>query len=460
MRAAVRLLVLALPVVSGLLRSHDCEPRDDGFICRLSSEVKLVGKKMKFQFETEDKPIVCTKTKMKNRKLWHGECTGGAWANFVSESDGVYGTVRNGEHIFHISPSVDGDGSVVECMPASMVDDMPEQPINKDEAPEPVHSNVTFAMAKVERTGTRRRRLYQDDGKHLDILVVWTKEAECRYAGKGWPCTVDSSTTKGMRGLIDLAIEETNAAYELSGVDTQLRLVYAYQHPTYEESRDGGHIRHLSNGNDGEMDDVHDLRALYGADLVSMVANVPRFCGVAYTGPHRANLLYSVLRYSCLKGGFVMAHELGHNVRWLRSGTERRGLSPGFPPLLRQLGVKHDRGTQNQCNAKEYNYGYRDPDAEFRTIMAYGCRKDQCDNMPKNGCPQIQRFSSSSGRYNGKKVGNDETNAVRALNENVKEAASYFPAMDCQRNADCDDDDRSTNDTCNRSTGVCVFTKK
>lgn len=149
-------------------------------------------------------------------------------------------------------------------------------------------------------------------------MVVWTKEAECRYAHGPPICDVDEASASAMRGLIELGVEKVNVAFELSGVDTEVRLVHAYRHPTYDESiRPGRQLQNLINPRDGELDDVHDLRALYGADLVTLIANLRRKCGAAPVGPHRAKNLFSTLKYNCIKRGDAMAHEIGHIVSLL-----------------------------------------------------------------------------------------------------------------------------------------------
>lgn len=153
-------------------------------------------------------------------------------------------------------------------------------------------------------------------------MVVWTKESECRYAHGAPLCDVNDASASTMRGLIELGVEIMNVAFEVSGVDTEVRLVHAYRHPTYNESiQPGRQIQHLINPRDGELDDVHDLRALYGADLVTMVANLKGKCGAAPVGPNRASSLFSTLRYSCVKSGIAMAHEIGHNVSFTSPKT-------------------------------------------------------------------------------------------------------------------------------------------
>lgn len=121
----------------------------------------------------------------------------------------------------------------------------------------------------------------------------------------------------------------------------------------------------------------------------------------------------------------------------------------------------HDRGTENSCSeAATFNYGYRDPNAEYRTILSYDCKMSQCDAMPKNGCSRVQRFSNSDSKYtyNGKPLGDSNRDNAKQLNNVRALVASFFPAMNCQTDAECNDSNADTTDTCNTANRVCVFT--
>ena len=79
------------------------------------------------------------------------------------------------------------------------------------------------------------RKLGDDLGGNMDILVVWTKEAECRNSNQAGTCTVTATTLANMETLIELAVLETNNGYTASGVDSSILLVHMYRHPTYIE---------------------------------------------------------------------------------------------------------------------------------------------------------------------------------------------------------------------------------
>jgi hypothetical protein len=147
--------------------------------------------------------------------------------------------------------------------------------------------------------------------------------------------------------------------------------------------------------------------------------------------------MFSVTHYDCTTGYYSFGHEIGHNFNLL-----------------------HDRPTEGACNVKNsFNYGYRAPDASFRTILSYDCTKGECDNLPKSGCDRIQRFSNSNGNYNynGKVIGDATHDNARQFNLEKSTVAAFFPAMDCQSDTECNDNNAQTTDTCDRSNRVCMF---
>jgi hypothetical protein len=91
------------------------------------------------------------------------------------------------------------------------------------------------------------------------------------------------------------------------------------------------------------------------------------------------------------------------------------------------LGCNHDRGTKNECNGLNYNYGYRDPNAAFRTILAYSCTSNQCDNNVGGGCSRIPRFSNPNYTFNGRALGTATEDNVRQMNDVIEEVAGYYP---------------------------------
>ena len=289
-----------------------CQSKNGGKTCRFDgSAFSFRGGSIALKLEELGQEIRCSGSSS-NGVGWHGECDGESNdANFIERFDNgiahVYGSIRMGSDICQVFPDAEGEEQI-SCRSEDMFDDE-EEPLDGDADEEEeesplgrtlVDENVTFAMSHVNnRLG--RRRLYDDSGKTLDILVVWTNLAECGRSKLTKGCVLTNTTEANMRGLIDLAIEETNTAFELSGVNTKLRLVHAYRDPDYVEPTSNiwnTMIGNLKSKYDRQLDSVHANRTLYGADLVGMIAGSPGSCGIAYTGPH-IDKTYFVTSHSC-----------------------------------------------------------------------------------------------------------------------------------------------------------------
>ena len=256
------------------------------------------------------KRVKCDKKKIINNNknpgfnnIWYGDCDGDASdANFIRRKDRngntqVFGSVHIGSDICQISPNATG---VDEMTCTAITDFPPEQegvvvPPDDDDDDEnedralllqnlPVgyhpnagvdhhHYNETDVLRSL-RGGNLRRHLYDDSGTTIDVMVVWTKQAECQVSKLPSPCTLTTITENNMRGLIDLAVAETNTAFQLSGIVSSLRLVHAYRDPNYVEPTMDAYdvsLSQLRGTTDGTLDDVHAKRALYGADMVQML---------------------------------------------------------------------------------------------------------------------------------------------------------------------------------------------
>merc|ERR1712157_251690 len=247
-------------------------------------------------------------------------------------------------------------------------------------------------------------RHLQTSDTEIDVMVVWTAKAECKRANKPESCTRNASTESGMRGLIDLAVEETNVAYANSGIPARLRLVHAAILPGYVEPGFGDSLSQMRSQTDGQLDYIHTWREQYGADVVAMLIDDPQYCGLGYLGP-RKDLMFSVTAWNCATGLYTFGHEIGHN-----------------------FGCNHDKGTTNTCsNQAVYAYGYRDPQARFRSVMAYGCRTGQCDNNAGGYCTRAQMFSTPDIQYNGLPIGAADVDNARRIIEKRVEVAGYLP---------------------------------
>lgn len=217
----------------------------------------------------------------------------------------------------------------------------------------------------------------------IDVLVVYSTAAKNTVGG-----------TNSMQSRINLAITESNSAYSSSGVNQELVLVHSAEMVGYSEPSSFSQIlTDLRSTNDGDMDNVHALRDQYAADCVSMICKNGQYCGIAYlmTNPSAgfASSAFSVCNYSCMTGYYSFSHELGHN-----------------------MGSNHD--PQNAgSGAYSYSFGYRTPNNQYRTVMAY------------SPGTRVKRFSGPNVTYSGNTMGNSSQDNARSLNNTASIVADW-----------------------------------
>ena len=237
----------------------------------------------------------------------------------------------------------------------------------------------------------------------IEVAVFYTPAA--RSQGNG---------TAGIKAKIDLMVAATNTAYTHSAVNQRIKAV-AVEEVAYTEVDSETDLARLHDPGDGYMDEVHDIRDRFGADIVMLIrrgilGEVSRSYLMTRVSLDHASFAFGVV--ASAGGARHFAHELGHI-----------------------MGLNHDRFVScesGNCEAAAfpYAYGYVNqpglrPGApaskRWFTIMAYN---DQCKLV---ACQGLMRFSDPEQTYQDDPLGiaglapsNSRTNgpsdAVRALN--------------------------------------------
>ncbi len=251
----------------------------------------------------------------------------------------------------------------------------------------------------------------------IDVAVFWTPTAGAHLRGPA-----------ATRAEIDRMIAGTNQAYEDSGVHQRLSLVLAQQVEFEETDPDlirpraraealilPQTMRWLTSPDDGRLDDIHDLRDEFGADIcVLLIGNLP-YAGTAAAVEAGASSAFALVGAGTGIAGF--ARQLGH-LQGLRGDRYSECSPDGVCP----------------SGATAYGYGYVNQRAfetdaressRWLTIMATDA---QCT---ANGvdCRRLLRFSNPDQVYpdpGGDALGvAGRANAVRRLNERRKAVESF-----------------------------------
>ncbi len=167
----------------------------------------------------------------------------------------------------------------------------------------------------------------------------------------------------------------------------------------------------FANPIDGEMDGIHAIRELVGADACSLITATDGgngFGGVAFLGNGLdAGLAFNQLVWSSL-GGLILAHEFGHNLG-CRHAAGDNGASPKncdlWEPSTAQC-CAPDVTTGPDVPEPSFNHGWRwvnplnVPNC-VRTVMAYS-------ESGSNYVPQVPHYSNPDTVYLGTPTGSPE----------------------------------------------------
>jgi hypothetical protein len=216
----------------------------------------------------------------------------------------------------------------------------------------------------------------------IDVIVAYTKKAASYYADV-------------KRELVELAIEEANESFRMSGLGhIKLRLVYAYETNYIEEGAEHfQHVWRFADQDDGYMDEIHGLRDKYRADVGVLIVDDPSGCGLATRVYAEAEEAFAVVHHECAATSYSVAHEIGHII-----------------------GARHDLSIDPSMTPFAYGHGYVNG-TKWRDIMSY---KASC-----NGCPRLPVWSSPKVLIKGEPAGTPQLDNARVIAEQAARVAAF-----------------------------------
>ena len=251
----------------------------------------------------------------------------------------------------------------------------------------------------------------------IDLLILWTPAARRLVGG-----------LRRMQTKVDLAVAVANDAYATGGVAQRLRLVGAteidYEDATLED------ISRLPEKADGFLDELHEIRDGYAADLVSLfvrfeVGGIASL--MAELSPAFAPFAFSMVDVRA--ADTILAHELGHNMGLQH---DRYVVPTDIPPDLKVALFPYSFGYVNQ---RAFAHG----SPCWHSIMAY---PDQCDDagLLPVGLPRFSNPDQNHPPPDGDPLGvpvdqpaigwDGPAHAVRSLNEARQVVAGFRDAAE------------------------------
>jgi hypothetical protein len=194
--------------------------------------------------------------------------------------------------------------------------------------------------------------------------------------------------------LLALAIEQANETFRNSGLGSiRLRLVHSqaidYENPGGDQFED---LYRMVDG-EGPFKDVKRLRNEKHADIVGLIIDNPKGCGLSTRVGADAEEAYFVVHHACAAITYSIAHEIGHI-----------------------LGARHDRLTDVSETPFTYAHGYING-TKWRDMMSYqeGC----------GGCPRIPYWSNPRILYKGEPTGTNASDNARVILEQAERVSKF-----------------------------------
>ncbi|OGN97242.1 MAG: hypothetical protein A2Z77_06665 [Chloroflexi bacterium RBG_13_51_36] len=204
-----------------------------------------------------------------------------------------------------------------------------------------------------------------DDPATIDVMIV------CTPAAEDW---AEWGLRPGINYYIALATEKAQLVLDNSDTGVTLTLVRSARVDYTEHGSSSVDLGRLQDPSDDEMDEVHQWRDEYGADLVQLLCVVNDVSGRGYLLTHESgspSYAFSLtdIRYA---DGYVPIHEMGHN---LGCHHHKQDSSPGPGLFDYSAGWRFSYVLLPYCTVMAYTDGYRiqvgyfsNPDVAFHGI--------------------------------------------------------------------------------------------
>jgi hypothetical protein len=229
----------------------------------------------------------------------------------------------------------------------------------------------------------------------ITVLAACTRAAASSASAAG--------DLDGAEAKLRSALEVANQAYRDSGVMVKLELAHLYAADYSESSLDDcsclcADLARLAGAGDGFLDELHDYRAAYAADIAVLLTGSTLCPGISYELPPAASA-FAVVSLHFAANNYSLAHEIGH-----LQGAQHRN---------------DGRMAAFKCG---HGYCYQDRHGGFFTIMT---TSNECALPWPLVSRRIARFSNPEVTYGERPTGDANYDNAKVLNTTAGRLAAF-----------------------------------
>ena len=235
----------------------------------------------------------------------------------------------------------------------------------------------------------------------IDVMIVYSP------AARTWA----DNSGGGIHNVIAQSMERASLTMENSGTLVTFRLVHTAEIPYVKSGNANTDLERLTFDNDGFMDEVHDWRNQYGADLVALFEDEPNTGGIAWLLNNEngsPNFGFSLTRVQQAAWTYTHVHEMGHNMGCGHHRDQNSQPGPGLYPYS-----AGGRWTGN--NGQRYC-----------SIMTYQSGSFFADGLTHS---RVAHVSNPDINYEGVATGTANDDNARTLRNTKHAVAAYRPTM-------------------------------
>lgn len=242
----------------------------------------------------------------------------------------------------------------------------------------------------------------QNDASESFYKMISDEPFTCRLRLSVLYTPAAKNAVSNILNTIQLAVDEMKLSFINSNVNQDVELVYVgetnYVELSLSYSGADNDLVRFSCTSDGYMDEVHNLREKHQADICVLFYDDQSLCGIAKGIKVSAENAFCLVNYDCATGYYSFAHEIAHLIGCQHHTSDpiHTGVSSAYP----------------------FAHGYKSPNNDWRTIMAYDCT---------GGCPRLLFWSNPNINFGGVPMGTTNShNNARMLNEKIPNAMAFL----------------------------------